>query len=465
MKLNKRTISIVVTVFVVLAVAVVGLLTHKYWQPKVQQLMAVEKSTTPESGSDHEQHDHEGHDHQGHDEAASIELSPQARKNVGLTTAPIKLQTFVRSITVPAVVIGRPGRSNLEVTAPLGGRVTRLYRIEGEAIEPGQPLFDLRLTHEELVDAQREFLLALEEKDVVQKEIDRLASIGAGVIEGRRLLERKYEQQKIEAGLRARREGLLLHGLSDEQVDRIQDTRKLLKGLTVEAPERPDNDFHASGVPEHPFTLRKLYVKPGQSVTAGTALCELIDYCELYIQGRAFEQDADQLVRAARGDWEITATKEAHSDQSDTVKGLQIAYVDNEVEKESRALHFYVRLPNEIVYESQSEDGHRFQTWRYKPGQRMQLSVPVQKWPDRIVLPVGAVAAEGVEYYVFQQNGDHFDRVPVHVEYKDQFSAVIANDGSIFPGDTVATSGAHQLQMALKSKAGGGVDPHAGHNH
>ena len=29
----------------------------------------------------------------------------------------------------------------------------------------------------------------------------------------------------------------------------------------------------------------------------------------------------------------------------------------------------------------------------------------------------------------------------------------------------VAFTGAHQLQMALKNKAGGGVDPHAGHNH
>ncbi|MCR9116920.1 MAG: secretion protein HlyD, partial [bacterium] len=69
------------------------------------------------------------------------------------------------------------------------------------------------------------------------------------------------------------------------------------------------------------------------------------------------------------------------------------------------------------------------------------------------------------EYYVFQQNGDHFDRTPVQVEHQDQFSVVIANDGSLFPGDMVATNGASQLQMALKNKSGGAVDPHAGHNH
>ena len=36
---------------------------------------------------------------------------------------------------------------------------------------------------------------------------------------------------------------------------------------------------------------------------------------------------------------------------------------------------------------------------------------------------------------------------------------------TIYPGDIIAHAGAHQMQMALKNKAGGGVDPHAGHHH
>jgi multidrug efflux pump subunit AcrA (membrane-fusion protein) len=95
----------------------------------------------------------------------------------------------------------------------------------------------------------------------------------------------------------------------------------------------------------------------------------------------------------------------------------------------------------------------------------MQLLLPVERWTDRIVLPVDAVAQDGPDAYVFQPNGDHLDRRPVHVEYRDQFSVVIANDGSIFPGEMVAISGAQQMQLALKNKAGGGIDPHAGHSH
>jgi hypothetical protein len=95
----------------------------------------------------------------------------------------------------------------------------------------------------------------------------------------------------------------------------------------------------------------------------------------------------------------------------------------------------------------------------------MQLRVPVEEMPLQIVVPVDAVASEGAEMFVFQQNGSHFDRVPVHVKYRDQYSVVIDNDGSLFPGDVIAMRGAHQMQMALKNKSGGAVDPHAGHNH
>ena len=81
------------------------------------------------------------------------------------------------------------------------------------------------------------------------------------------------------------------------------------------------------------------------------------------------------------------------------------------------------------------------------------------------MLPVDAVIDEGAENYVYRRNGNHFDRVPVHEEFKDREYVVIANDGALFPGDVVAGTGAYQIHIALKNKSGGGPDPHAGHNH
>ena len=120
------------------------------------------------------------------------------------------------------MVVERPGWSVLEVTAPMTGVVTRIYPIQGEAVQPGQPLFEVRLTHEDLLQVQTEFLRTVEELDVIGREVARLEKVSAdGVIAGKTLLERKYEQQKQEAALRAQRQALLLHGLSAEQVDKI----------------------------------------------------------------------------------------------------------------------------------------------------------------------------------------------------------------------------------------------------
>ena len=178
----------------------------------------------------------------------------------------------------------------------------------------------------------------------------------------------------------------------------------------------------------------------------------------------AFEQDVSQLRQASAEEWTVDAIFQQPGDKTEVLEDLDIAYLANQVDADSRTLRFYVRLPNTVTKDRRA-DGNRFVEWKYLPGQRLQLRVPVEQWPDQIVLPINAVASEGAEYFVFQQNGDHFDRVPVHVKFKDQYSAVIENDGSLFAGDVVAMRGAHQMQMALKNKSGGGVDPHAGHNH
>src|SRR5262245_50505943 len=51
-------------------------------------------------------------------EATSVKISPQARENLGLTTKPVRLQTFLRTIQVPGLIVDRPGRTDRGVPAP-----------------------------------------------------------------------------------------------------------------------------------------------------------------------------------------------------------------------------------------------------------------------------------------------------------------------------------------------------------
>ena len=366
------------------------------------------------------------------------------------------------------------------------GVITHVHAVQGEAVEPGTLLFQIRLTHEDLVNAQTEFVKTLGELEVEEKEIARLQNVTrSGAVAGKLLLDREYARDKLTALLRAQRESLRLHGLSDKQVDQIARERRLLRELQVFAPSIDSHGEEELKLTQKfasqasyqqplrkekqqahtgPLILQQLDVHKGQSVNAGETLCILTDYDELFIEGMAFEQDVEDIRQASEKDWTVDAIFEKPGEGTRIVEGLEIAYLANTVDVDSRTLHFYVRLPN-VVTKDRRDAGNRYVEWKYLPGQRLQLRVPVEQWSDQIVVPVDAIAREGAESFVFQQNGDHFDRVPVHVKYRDQFSAVIDNDGSLFPGDVVALRGAHQMQMALKNKAGGGVDPHAGHNH
>ncbi len=471
-----RLTYVSITVACMLALAAITVATRALWLPLLDAPKVAAEDSGDHAGHDHGEEGHEGHDHAGHDESSSLHLSEQARRNIGLskeTLQPIKLGVFTRTLNVPARVVELPGRTQVQVASPMTGVVASVHVVQGEAVAPGTLLFKVRLTHEDLVQAQAMFLKTLGELDVEDREIARLTSLDtSGVIAGKRLLERQYSKQKLKAVFNANRESLLLHGLSAEQIDSIIQDRRLLRELEVRAPALPSHSSVVQSAENpHLFMVQKINLNPGSMVRTGDPMAVLADFDELYVEGRAFEHDAEEITHASKmqaaGEpgWDITAVLENNGQGMKTIDGLKVVYIDNEIESDSRAQRFFVKLPNHIVQDSQSAEGHRFLTWRFKPGQRMQLRVPIEQWSDRIVLPVDAVAREGAETFVFLENGDHFDRRPVHVEHQDQMWVVIANDGSLFPGDTVALTGAHQMQVALKNKAGGGVDPHAGHNH
>ena len=199
-----------------------------------------------DSHDEHAGHGHEGHDHEGHSESESIELSDQARANMNLTTRPVQVGPFAESIEVPAVVAPWPGRTHVIVTSPLTGVINSISVARGELIRSGAPMFTLRLTHQDLVETQEQFLTALGQLDIEQREIERLTKIASsGAIAARKRIEREYERDKLLASLRAAKQSMLLHGLTKEQIDRIEETRELVREVTIYAPTlHADRSLH-----------------------------------------------------------------------------------------------------------------------------------------------------------------------------------------------------------------------------
>ncbi len=439
---------------------------------------------------EHDGGDHE-HDHEKHSENTSLELTPQALKNLGLTAdylRRIELSNYYRTISIPAIVIVKPGRTDIQVSSPMIGIVQHVHAVSGEAVSPGEMLFEVRLTYEDLVETQTQLLKNVLDSEIERREIARLEEVtSSGAVASKLLLERQYTLQKLLSSINSQKAALKLHGLSDEQIETIVREQRLLRDLKIVAPEidqhaHDENHLRLSdrrfksaaylvndelvALDEEPTPLiiERLNVSKGQGVQAGEMLCTLSDYSTLYIEGKAFEQDAPAIAEVAANGWPIEAIIPGVAGQ-EIIHNLNLAFVASAVDPQSRTLSFFVNLPNTKLSDQKTPDGQRFVTWKYRVGQRLEVRVPVEAWEQQIVLPVDAAVKDGVDWFVFQQNGDHFDRVAVHVKYRDQSSIVIENDGAIYPGDIVALRSAHQMQMAIKNKSGAGADPHAGHSH
>ncbi|MCY2982394.1 MAG: efflux RND transporter periplasmic adaptor subunit [Planctomycetota bacterium] len=435
------------------------------------------------AGPNHDAHGHDAHAHDDHKEPATgdfLDLSEAAKKNLGLTEAylpPIALQSYQHTISVPAIVVDRPGRTRLPISATMTGIVTHIHAVSGEAVEPGDLILEMRLTHEDLVTAQKDYLQSLGDRDIELKEIARIeGAANSGAISNKTLLDRQYSRDKLDSLLRSQREALRLHGLTDVQIATIESDRRLLAEMKVYAPgpDEHTEEEHNSGIvhsvasrrpqTKHTLVLQDIQVQKGQSVSAGETLCILADYEELLIEGQAFENEAGMIAKAKSAGWPLSSVAGAGADV-ERIENLSLSWLNNEIDPATRTFKFFVTLNNEILDDLRNPSGQRHVAWKYRVGQRMQLGVPVAQWVDQIVLPIDAVVRDGVESFVFRRNGDRFNRIAVHEKHRDQSHVVIENDGAIFPGDVVALRGAHQMQMAVKSKSGAAVDPHAGHSH
>ena len=500
------------------------------------------------------------------DEAAEDDgaIPVQTLKNLGVSLKPAATASYVRYRNVQAVVMDRP--QNLRtVTAPLGGLVVAVAVEPGAVVEAGAPMATVardviprpkpEMTAELLLPisedvhaAAAQLRSALGQLAITEREITRLRSFDRGgedgalpVIAKGKLIQLGYDRERTQQQIDIARRELRRHGVSDKQVQEIEEgghvphTTGLWKRVLTENGFWTKRAQRLQGaLPEQDRDAPWAIAIVGELAAAGLATDELATILEeVPAAGRRFSEVAGLLLQgtppatvrllAEQGalegrhdvraptdgpeDWDVATLhvrpgqrveaggKVADLHDARTVWlriepiGSEIAALQRALTK-GRALHARSLVPGagpdlEGVHLSRivtkSDDAREvvgyatvvnrplakgregMRSWALRPGTRYMVRVPVAEYSDRFVLPIDAVTDEGPNRVVFLQDGGSFRSVPVHVEHETDEVAVIANDGSLMPGDPVVVGGALALSLALR-KGKGDAGGH-GHSH
>lgn len=395
-----------------------------------------------------------------------VRLTRQAQKNLQLVSKPLQPETYWRKIDVPGVISDRPGISDRGVVAPITGIVTRIHAYPGDTIAPNTPLFSLRLISESLHTSQLELFTATKEIEISRQHKVRVEALTqAGTVAGTRRIEIDNQIERMEVKVQAYRQDLLARGLPPDRIDAAA-KGEFVTEIVVRAPGEQalkiaENTLTSAAESEpkplpFSFELQSLKVELGQQIDAGEVLCYLADHRALLIEGRGFKKDMPLVQQAARGRLPIEVAFEVSEGAGwpPLPKQLRIHHVANSIDTESRTFAFYLTLENQ--WQAYEQEGQSRFVWRFRPGDRVRLSVAVEKIENVFVVPQGAVVREGPEAFVFRQNGDLFDRLSVHVLHEDSTSIVIANDGGLRKGYYLAQNSAASLHRVLKAQLASG---------
>jgi len=390
-----------------------------------------------------------------------VRLSPQARANLNLVVKPVQPTTYWRTVEYPGVIVDRPGITDLGVVAPITGVVTQIHAFPGDAIEPDGPLFTLRLTSEPLYNSQLELYKAIQDAEIAKRELDRISGAATtGAIPRARVIEVENQIQRARATIESYRQDLRARGLTSDQVASAERGRYITETV-VPAPAAALQADDSSGVAPFSFEVQSLAIELGQQVSAGEVVCHLADYRSLLIEGRGFKDDMPLVQAAVKNGWDVQVEFElpATGDWPPLPERLPIHHLANTVDPDTRTFSFYIELENQS--QTYERDGATRMLWRFRPGQHLRLRVPVEKMDNVFVLPQQAIVWEGPEAFVFRQNGEFFDRKPVHVLCEDRTCGVVANDGSIKPGFYIAQGAAASLNRVMNSQSqqASGVPP------
>ena len=338
-----------------------------------------------------------------------VQLTSEQEQALGVTYTAVERVSAVREIRT----VGRidaPEGNIADITPKTDGFVEELLvATTGEAVRRGQPL--LTIYSPALVAAQEELLTARR----LAAQVDPAAA---------------EAWSSAQSMLEASRRRLAWWDITDEQIERLEQTGEVTKTMRLVAP--------VSGI-----VLEKDVVE-GQRVTPGMRLYRIADLSTVWVEGEVFERDLQFVDVGSQAHIEVTAYPGEH------MMGT-VSFVYPVVEIASRTNRVRVSVPNPGL--------------RFKPGMFATVFFEVAAIQDDIAVPLEAVVVTGERNLVFVR-----DEAGVLMPHEVVLGARAGDRVQILSGlaegETIVASANFLIDAESRLGATGGGMPgmqHAGH--
>jgi membrane fusion protein, heavy metal efflux system len=347
-------------------------------------------------------------------ELATITLTPEAEKRLGIETATLERKVVAHVRVVGGEVVAPPGRS-LAVTAPLPGVVlpppSGRVLGAGERVQQGQDLFRLAPLPPADLELQRD--RAREELAAARARLDqardaaertrKLRQIGAGSAKAEE--EAKAQAVQAEAAVRSAQSRLQFLSATD-----LNDSARAASAIRVQAPR--------SGV------LMEVLVGPGSSVVAGAPLAQVVSDDMLWVRVPVYSGDVSSVNRGAA----VSVTRLGEAGRSWTA-----AFVTAPPRADAAT------ATADLTYALPPGTGG------LRPGERVMVSLPLVTSEEALVVPWPSILYDiDGGTWVYAVPGPHvYSRRRVELQHVSGDMAVLRRGPS--PGTVVVKTGAAEL--------------------
>ncbi len=332
-----------------------------------------------------------------------IVLSDRQVAELNITPFIVSREVLRFQLPVPGIVMPAPDHE-MVASAPVDGRIARLYVREGDRVQAGDPLLEIEsLTIGNLV---ADYIQARADALYMREKVARLETLQARGVGSMNDLQRtKADAQRSEAGFSAARSRLAAIGFPVDELEGLEAGAAIDPRLVVRA-----------GIDGIVSTAR---VAPGAAVDVHEQLCVLVDPSHVLVRAFLAPQDLP-LVRA---DGQVTAYRDGRL-EGPAVSG-PVANINPTLDDLNRAA-----TVNAILA---TENG-----WPV-PGQNLRVQVDAATPGPVLAVPLGAVVFEGesaVVYVALAEN--RYEKRRVEIERMNADTAIIA--AGLTPGERVAAT-------------------------